>query len=827
MMQGFVLRALACLVVLTSFSVMPTAEAATRGASSRRKAPTTSRLNEDLAYSLDDVMKRPREFLEREVFFYCRFATTANLFKNVNTRFNSTEHTNFAVWPDKTILWEAKGRKNVLPTLYLSKMHPETIEMLRTVRQYELLAITGTVLNVYSGFPWILVTKIERVELPGDALSEITVQHMQNGHEALMANAGGVAARHFEQALMFGLPPEYCAKAFEQIAQAYLLDNRLDKARDFLRQAVELNREDAILSLALADVALRMGDADEALAHSIFAMERSGRYPQVYGIMGEADSLNGDFVKAFGNLNIAAGTPGITPRELAMVNVRRARIFARAGRFPDAARTYAAASESGQPLAGEAWLHYEIGLFYEKLYLNGGDPRFLDSAFTAYEEASRLDRLDPAILYSMAEVEFRRQRLSETPDFHLTREILNRLAQTAPEYTPGRIVEARVLFAEGKTDEAEFIYQSIASQIGDDAMALMALAEVYGDLGKIEEASFALNRARSLRPWDGRIKTVGVYLEQMVQDLLAYREEQAHICEAPSICEAPAMRFAAPVQTNRISPPCANPPPAAPRPAPSPAPQAAPPPASQPAPEAASPISPAGLEASRNSLRPPASGQLTVSGRTEAGLNVTAAPGDVVGAHGNAVSATKQYAVPLLAEMRGEHMTSIRQSGGRTNVPKTEVRLAPEPAPASKQAPSAEPRNPRLAPLDLDYTPSLSQAYASLIEPDLAGARGGANEDIFAPVTFSFSAADSPLITDFRAPGEAERDMPVRNANVFRPAGPRRPAEITERENTGSVAPDDAFAMQPPQDGGIYRTELRLPSSAPGIGMTSDYVESK
>jgi hypothetical protein len=138
-----------------------------------------------------------------------------------------------------------------------------------------------------------------------------------------------------------------------------------------------------------------------------------------------------------------------------MINVRRARIYVRAGRQPDAASVYAAVSEPGEALAGEAWLHNEIGLFYERLYLENGDERYLDSAYSAYEEASRLGRLEASYLYNMTEIEFRRQRIAEMPDFTTVRELISRIYQVEPEYTSARILEGRMLFAEGKAEEAE------------------------------------------------------------------------------------------------------------------------------------------------------------------------------------------------------------------------------------------------------------------------------------------------------------------------------------------------------------------------------------
>lgn len=39
-----------------------------------KKKPNTSRSGADLAYVLEDIMKSPKEYLERQSYFYCRFA---------------------------------------------------------------------------------------------------------------------------------------------------------------------------------------------------------------------------------------------------------------------------------------------------------------------------------------------------------------------------------------------------------------------------------------------------------------------------------------------------------------------------------------------------------------------------------------------------------------------------------------------------------------------------------------------------------------------------------------------------------------------------------
>ncbi|MDR2390687.1 MAG: tetratricopeptide repeat protein [Planctomycetota bacterium] len=824
----------------------PTAVAAPRGGGKKSRI---SRQKEGKAYSLDDILKEPRNYLEREVFFYCRFASTANLFKNINTRFNSNEHANFAVWPDKTILWEEKARKTLLPTLYVAKNQTELVEALRTAEKYELLAITGVVMNVYANYPWIFVTKIEKVELEGDKVSDVAIEHMQNGVESLAAGSGGVAARHIEQALQTGLPPEYRSAAYEKAARAYLMDDRLDKARDYLRMAVESKPDDADLNLALADVTLRMGDAAEALAHCEFALEGSGRHPQVYGIMGEARSHLGEYAKAFADLNAAAGTPGITPRERAMVNVRRARIYLRSGRAPDAARVFAAVSQPGDPLAGESWLHTEIGIFYERLFLEGGPGSYLDSAAMSYEEAARLARLDPMPLYSLAEVEIRGVKVTGSSSYDKVRAILERIAKIEPDFVPAKIIEGRILFAEGKPNEAESRYQMVAAQIGDDAVSLMALAEAYLELGRPEDAAGALRRARRLAPWNGRVANVGLALEKRAIAAAGNNGLE----NDPSGPQRLYPEGGADTRRTSID----------------------------------RRVRQAGRFASTGGYHGDSGASFagampTQKQQENEARRITIRPGE-------RVRVGRDGAVRL--EKRGtvrDDLQAIVQPAplpNRPSYPVTGVRL-PEAIGGREKRRAPESREPAggdfAAPLDLGYNPG----SGNMLEPawpeaenewdapgdieaekrhenwpedqedvwgfeifkseepvSMVGNRGeGAYASIPAGVggsgfkipsghsalpAFSFAPDASPILIAWMRSSAGMLDRPpIRNANLFRPVpgGGRQPAEIIEKEPAPSPAVPDYSGMTPPNGPATPRTEVCLPSSSLGVGMASDYI---
>ncbi|MDR1612858.1 MAG: hypothetical protein LBT97_08755 [Planctomycetota bacterium] len=789
-MKGLAIKTLLAFLAL---AILAGGEAA---AAARRKKVKESRANLGKAYALNDIMKAPDQYLEQEVFFYCRFASATSLFKPINTPYNSHEFSNFAAWPDKAALWIADDARNVLPTLYISKRETDLLDILRMLEKHELIAVTGKVTDKYGGYPWILVRNIERVEMPKDRLSDTTVQHMRNGAEALAGGNGGAAARHFETALKFGLPPEYYNRAYEQLAMSYLLIDDLPKAQEYLRLATETGKGDAALHLALADVCLRMDEPEEAIAHCVFAIEKSGKLPQVYGMKGEAKAVMGDYGGAFGDINAAAGTPGITSREKAMLEVRRARIYVRAERYADAARVYAAVSEQNTALGSESWLHNEVGLFYESMYLQTGDARYLDSAYSAYEQAASFGKSNPAVLYNQAEVEYRRQVLSETFSFDKVHEILNRIEALDPEYVPGRVLLGRVLFNEGRQEEANRLYDTFKDRIGDDPMALMALAEAYHDQGDDTSASMLISRAMAVQPWNLRLKALG----------------ESYLARGGGGAGTP-FPTAAPAQP--------------PRPA-------------------AMPSQPQTRTYERYDDGPPQQ----LGGRPAAGSRekvIAVGPGDVIrieraGAAWTADGGFQTSAPP--ESVVGWQMDSY---------PAGEVRLETQPpfhaggdlrppgiqGSAARQSAVVPKGRHGVSPLDLGYYPSEAPvagtardeneigyaprselAFASVSDPEKAAPH--------VPPPFTFSPDESPVIIagHISNPGGELAAMPVRNVNLHRGHHKRRPAEIIEEDARHLTPRDDAaFAMVPPDRTAsgaplrpTLRTEVVLPSSTRGIG---------
>ncbi len=801
-MRGLILATLTCLVAT---GIVPVNGTAADGTS----------------YSLSTVMDEPNRFVDRDVLFLCRFAATAKLFNSDTRAFTPARHGNFAVWPDRTVLWEEEGRKNVLPTLYINKSDRDIAATLSRLQRYDLIAVTGRVVEVRSGFPCVLVSRIEIVADPSAKLSAPVIDQMRRGVEALRIEAGDAAARHFEQALVLGLPSEYRAKAYEQLAQANLLAGRLDLARNCLQHAIRFNNDDPVLHTALADVALRMNSPQEALAHASYAVEKSGRLVQAHGIRAEALAAVGDHKAAAAALVDAGGSRDATVREAAMLDIRRARVNLLAGNTVAAASAYDAASDRNAPLAGDAWLHKEIGLFYEKLALESGEAGHLDKAFAAYETAVRLDADDAEAMYSLMEVEFRRQKLSPEPNYSALVAMAEAASANHPGYAPARILEGRVLFAQGRTEEAESRYQSVVNRVAHDCAALLSLAEAFVELGKPDEAAATIARARTVQPWNDRVQAVGASLEKgtplavslthwspaatqpasYTRPPAAPRSETFSQTGAKDMAENGQIYVVTPerdgweyVDPNEVVP------------VPHVVKQNAPSPG-----KVSAPKSPGLIRHDVASAR----------GGSGLGIGSSMLP-----------TASNGYPQPIQASA-GPASVAPGQS-----LPVTRVRL-----PAGAYRPGTMQENDDFIPAEADpelleveaqvdadgflrfgMMTSSTSAYASMpiLPDDAEGVTEG--EEARIPPAFSFKPDTSPVLLAHVRSSGGQRDMPVRNANVYRRwAGGRRPAEIIEREPLSPRPGMDTPAMVPPGDGVTHRTEVRLPqvrlpSSSRGIG---------
>lgn len=467
------------------------------------------------SYSLERVMQEPDQYAGREVFFLCRFADLGELFKPQQTRFTANDHVNFAVWPENAQLWSEEARKNGLPTLYVAKRNKTAVQTVQTFGQYQLIAVTGRVTSTYANTPWVLVSKIEAVTRADARLDPEAVAHLRAGLDSLTSDDIAAADWHFDSALSRGMPAAYNAAASEFSARAKIATGDLHTARERLESAITQGKDEPLLYLALADLCLKTNDPEMALEYAATAAKQPALSLSALGIQAEAQALQGDLVAAFNTINQAASTPGISVRSDALLDVHRARIYKRAGRTADASTLYSELVQANKPLADELWLNDEVGSYHEALFLANGGVLNLDIAYECFERCVTPGRSGLAALQKMAEIEFRKQNASVRPDLANVKTLVTRMYSLLPEYIPARILEARILGAWGRLDEASRLYTLVVEHINDDFQSLVTLANAYADLGHYEQASILAARATSIRPWDERPIAISHYIASL------------------------------------------------------------------------------------------------------------------------------------------------------------------------------------------------------------------------------------------------------------------------------------------------------------------------
>lgn len=455
---------------------------------------------------LEAIMKSPPAFMGREVRFTARFALRGNLFKLYNTRFNSGEHANFAVWGMKTRLWDKASRRNVLPTLYIDKSKAMLFETLRGLERYDKIEVNARIVSTYAGLPWLYVdgiTKLAETDDDGEpmTISETAITHVRNALVLQEQGRSLLAARHLESALDTGVPMESEAFVVRNLAKSYAEAGKTGKAIKYYTEMLEDDPEDAEAHLELAKLYLKDDQATNALESAETALKLSQDYPEAYAVKGEALGKLGRVEEALESSDMAATMPGNTPYQIGMAHVYKARILATAGQYADAVREYANAIGDGSDLAGASWLRKEIGLLYEERFDATGNVQFLEDAKQQYDNANVLsNNNDPEGLYFAARTAYKRAKAEKTGNYDDALTLIQESLTVEPRHIESMLLKAEILFAQGKDQEAEAIFEKVANMNGHDVKPLLTLADYYERNDQIAKARTVYEKALRIEP---------------------------------------------------------------------------------------------------------------------------------------------------------------------------------------------------------------------------------------------------------------------------------------------------------------------------------------
>ncbi|MCX7934443.1 MAG: hypothetical protein N3A66_04190, partial [Planctomycetota bacterium] len=250
-----------------------------------------------LEVDLKEVMTNPSAYLNRLIRFRCRFAMNGNLFKHLNSPFNPVEYVNFAVWPIDARLWEREARKAVLPTLYLNKTALAEIAVLRDCQRYDTLWLTGEVVVVYAGIPWVRVEKVEKDKDKAEEINDATIAHLSEGMALLEQNQASLAVKHLEMALSGQVPQRHKGFVIGQLAAARVKAGDIAGGVQAYADALKHKPDDVELMLAYSRALLLAGQAQLALENAQRVIALSGENPEAYGVAGEAYARLGQIRK--------------------------------------------------------------------------------------------------------------------------------------------------------------------------------------------------------------------------------------------------------------------------------------------------------------------------------------------------------------------------------------------------------------------------------------------------------------------------------------------------------------------------------------------------
>ncbi len=493
---------------------------------------------------LGDVMKSPQAFLGRTIRFKCRFALRGNLYKDFNTRFNSAEHANFAVWPLESQLWDTAERRNVLPTLYVDKSKAANLRVLNDVKRYDVVDVKGQVVSAYSGLPWVLVDEIKKLDLEDQVLTDRALKHIRLGSDLVDQGKGEIAARHLEMVLEAGVAKDHKVFVLRTLGKAHKIAGNLAAAETRLEEAIELKDDAPETHLLLAEVRLAREDASGVIASCKRVLDLTADHPEVHGLMGEAYGMQGQIDKALEQCDLAAAVPGLSLEEGGMVEIRRARVLVAAHRYADAVRAYAQAIRQDNPLASEPWVRKEIGRLYESRYDATGDRKNLQEAMREYTNANVLsNNQDPEGLFLAARAAYKEAKAAEAGAFGKAKELLERCVSVDRHYLPARVLRGKIALSEGNSEEAKQIFEELVQNGARNADTLLALAGVYEDMGLKAEAKDAYGQVVELVPDNRKALEHHAQLAEELGDLAAAKSSLAALVDLAPKDSAYAMRL--------------------------------------------------------------------------------------------------------------------------------------------------------------------------------------------------------------------------------------------------------------------------------------------
>lgn len=247
--------------------------------------------NAPVAVKLPELICNPVDFAEQTVTFACRYAAPGKLFRQKDQLFTQNSHANFNAWPAEAALWDKHIRRNILPSLYVSRENPRLIKLVDSLKRYELLIVTGRVMDSYANLPWIEIIDIQKQPENEAGITDALLAEISKGLELIAAGKRVEGARVLQSAVSAGAPGYIGQFAASEIERCTQRATRLAQAAKDPMALIAAGRNAAAKGDITAAIAYfrKAGSGESPLLKSVWFYRELGQF---YLINDEEDHLN-------------------------------------------------------------------------------------------------------------------------------------------------------------------------------------------------------------------------------------------------------------------------------------------------------------------------------------------------------------------------------------------------------------------------------------------------------------------------------------------------------------------------------------------------------
>ncbi len=197
-------------------------------------------LFEEKTVSLEHILKNPEAFRGLDVTFAVQFHKLGQIDNPYYTPFEKERYLNFSVWADGAALWNKDVYENDFAYMFIDRIATECQTILNS-RCYDRYIVTGRVVSVFRGQPWIEVVGLKGVE---KKLDEPTLIRMVKGYKLKGARRYDAAAGEFKNANGEKLPEGIQLLLHRESGLCYAAAHRYADALVPLEKTVRMNPKD-------------------------------------------------------------------------------------------------------------------------------------------------------------------------------------------------------------------------------------------------------------------------------------------------------------------------------------------------------------------------------------------------------------------------------------------------------------------------------------------------------------------------------------------------------------------------------------------------------